>query len=289
MLLAASTSTQLVVPHGLTAWDGIRAGIILAVTIVLSQVVRRLAVRAFGAASERVTVRIIGRFLAYLVVAAGFVYMLQALHVQIGPLIGALGIGGIALAFALQDILQNLVAGIIIQARRPIRRGDTVQIGGYQGVVLDIDLRTVLLRTFDGLDVYMPNRTVLQDPIVNYTISPTRRLTLNVGVGYGSDLETVQRLLVQAARSVAGVLEDPPPAAWVTGFGPSSIDVVVLLWFEVAVSNLWQIQNDAAIAVKAALDAAGVEIPFPHQTVSFDPRGALVLAPPPDEDRLAGI
>lgn len=279
MLVVASSQTQLV-PHGLTAWDWIRAGVILAVTIILSQLVRRLTVRAFGSNSDRAAVQITGRFLAYLVAAAGFVYTLSALRVQIGPLIGALGIGGIALAFALQDILQNLVAGIILQTRRPIRRGDQVEVGGHQGVVRDIDLRTVLIRTFDGLDVYLPNRTVLENPIVNYTMTPTRRLTLNVGVAYNSDLVAVQEHLIQAVRAVPGVLPQPAPTAWVTGFGPSSIEFAVLVWFEVATASLWQVQSDSAMAVKAALDAAGVEIPFPQRTLSLDPEAARTLFRP---------
>lgn len=276
MMLVAASQTPLV-PHGLTAWDWVQAGIILAVTIVISQLVRRLTVRAFGSNSDRAAVQITGRFLAYLVVAAGFVYMLSALRVQIGPLIGALGIGGIALAFALQDILQNLVAGIILQTRRPIRRGDQVEVGSHQGVVRDIDLRTVLIRTFDGLDVFLPNKTVLENPIVNYTMTPTRRITLNVGVAYDSDLASVQQCLVKAVSAVPGVLADPAPAAWVTSFGPSSIDFAVLMWFQVATASLWQVQSDAAVAVKAALDGAGVEIPFPQRTLSLDPRATRML------------
>lgn len=279
MMLVASAQTQ-VLPHGLTAWDGIHAGIILAITVVVSQLVRRFTVRAFGSNSERAAVRVTGRFLAYVVVAAGLVYMLNALRVQIGPVIGALGIGGIALAFALQDILQNLVAGVILQARRPIRHGDQVEVGSYQGIVRDIDLRTVLIRTFDGLDVYIPNRTVLENPIVNYTMSPTRRLTLTVGVGYGSNLELAQRCLIDAVRAVPGVLEDPSPAAWVTGFGASSLDFSVLIWYQVSASSIWQIQSDAAMAVKAALDADGIEIPFPQRTVSLDPQAARILSQP---------
>lgn len=276
MLLVAASQTPLV-PHGLTVWDWIRAGIILFVTIVASQVVQRLTVRAFAKNSERAAVRLTGRFLAYVVVAAGFVYMLEALHVQIGPLIGALGITGIALAFALQDILQNLVAGVILQARRPVRRGDQVEVGGYQGIVRDIDLRTVLIRTFDGLDVYIPNRAVLENPIVNYTISPTRRLNLPVGVGYDADLEVAQRCMIEAVSKVAGVLGDPEPAAWVTGFGASSIDFTVLAWFEVSGNSLYRIQSDAAIAIKASLDSEGIEIPFPQRTLTLDPSTARLL------------
>ena len=276
--MVMASASQIAIPHGLTAWDWARAGIIMAVAVVVSQAVKRITMRAFSTHAERPAVRITGRFIAYLVVIAGFVYALEALMVQIGPLIGALGIGGIALAFALQDILQNLVSGVILQARRPIRHGDQVQIGGYQGVVRDIDLRTVLLRTFDGLDVYLPNRTVLENPIVNYTISPIRRVTLPVGVGYDSDLEKAQRVIVEAVSRVPGVRAEPPPAAWVTELGASAVNISVLFWFHVT-SNSFEVQSLCAVAVKKALDDAGIEIPFPQRTLTLDPRAARALAP----------
>src|SRR5437660_112058 len=112
----STTQPHLVTPHGLTVWDWLHAGLIVVVTVSFAQVVRRLTLKAFGSHSHRPAARISARFSAYFIVAAGLIYALSALHVQIGPLIGALGIGGIALAFALQDILQNLVAGVILQA-----------------------------------------------------------------------------------------------------------------------------------------------------------------------------
>lgn len=283
MTLLGAASSQ-IAPHGLTAWDGIKAGIIIVAAIFLSQVGRRIVVRAFGGEGDGFVARMVGRVLAYVVVLGGLVYALIALRVQIAPLIGALGIGGIALAFALQDILQNLVAGVILQAKRPIRVGDTVQMDAYTGVVRDIDLRTVLVRTFDGLDVYLPNRTVLENPIVNYTMSPLRRLTLTVGVAYRADLEEVQRVLLDATRSVDGVLADPPPGAWVTDFGPSSMDFSLIYWIRVT-ANFWQIQHDVVVATKRALDGIDVEIPFTQQTISFDPEAARLLAGP---DRVPG-
>ena len=126
MTLGAA-QTHLVVPHGITAWDWIHVGVILAVTALATQAARRAVMRAAaGGGHDRAWGRLLSRFLTYVIVVAGLVYSLVALRVQIGPLLGALGIGGIALAFALQDTLQNFVAGVLLQARRPIRRGDQV-------------------------------------------------------------------------------------------------------------------------------------------------------------------
>jgi small conductance mechanosensitive channel len=286
--MLSSAQVHLVTPHGLTLWDWLHAGLIVVATIMLSQLVRKLTLRAFGAHHERAAARISARFGAYLVVAAGLVYALSALRVQIGPLIGALGIGGIALAFALQDILQNLVAGVILQARRPIRHGDQIEVGKFQGTVLDIDLRNVLVRTYDGLDVFLPNRVVIEGAIVNYTMTPMRRLALEIGVAYGADLREVQRRLVEAATGVPSVAAEPAPAAWCTGFGESSIAFTLLFWFRVTEHSNWEVRSDVAMAVKASLDAGGIDMPFPQRTLSLEPGAADVLGQWAN-DRLARI
>src|SRR5207248_1483294 len=120
MTLGAEAQPHLVVPHGITAWDWIHVAVILAVTVVATQAARRGVMRAAAKGDrDRAWGRLVSRFLTYVIVVAGLVYALVALRVQIGPLLGALGIGGIALAFALQDTLQNFVAGVLLQARRP--------------------------------------------------------------------------------------------------------------------------------------------------------------------------
>lgn len=286
--MLSSAPPHLVAPHGLTLWDWLHAGLIVIVTILLSQLARKATLRAFGQHQERAVARILARFGAYLVVVAGLVYALNALRVKIGPLIGALGIGGIALAFALQDILQNLVAGVILQARRPIRHGDQIEVGKFQGTVLDIDLRNVLIRTYDGLDVFLPNRVVLEGAIVNYTMTPMRRLALEIGVAYGADLREAQRRLIEAASSVPAVAGEPVPAAWLTGFGESSVDFTLLFWFRVADHSVWEVRSEVAMAVKASLDAAGIDIPFPQRTLSLEPGSADVLGQWAN-DRLARI
>lgn len=268
MLFAAQP--HLVALHGLTGWDWLHAGLIVAVTIVFSQVTRRFTLRVFGSHAHRPAARITARFVAYLIAVAGLVYALNALHVQIGPLIGALGIGGIALAFALQDILQNLVAGVILQARRPIRHGDQIQVGNYQGTVLDIDLRNVMVRTFDGLDVYLPNKVVLDGPIVNYTISPTRRLSLEIGISYEADLQVARQCLLRAVASVPSVLSDPVPNSWVTGFGDSAVQFTVLFWYSVAEHTFWEVRSAVAIAVMQSLQDAGIDVAYPQLTMSVN-------------------
>ncbi len=263
-LLGAKT----ILPTGLTWVDWVQAAIVVAAAITLSLVVRRVSVRFIerGESEQGVAV-VVGRFLAYLVVTFGLVYALRVLGISLGPLLGALGVGGIALAFALQDVLQNAVAGLLLQIRRPFRRGHQIKSGDYEGIVTDVTLRTVQLRTYDGLDVYVPNRIVLQNPIVNYTRTPLRRTTVKVGVPYGADLATARTIVHDAVRHAPGVVTSPEPQVWVEQFGDSSIVLAAMFWHPAPTPDMWRVRSDVAISVKSALDQAGVDMPFPQVTV----------------------
>jgi small-conductance mechanosensitive channel len=287
---ASSSSSARIISHGLTAWDWIHVAIIVAATVALAQSARTAVARSRRGRADQVVARLTTRFLTYIIFLAGFVYALIELRVQIGPLLGALGIGGIALAFALQDTLQNLVAGVLLQARRPFRRGDQVHIDKYEGVVEDIDLRNVALVTFDGLNVFVPNKTVLENPIVNYTRTPTRRTSLTIGVAYGTDLAEVQRLLTDTMTGTPGVEGSPPPAAWVQEFGESSVNFVVLFWHAVNRVSVWKVRNDVAINIARAFDRAGIAMPFPQRHVWFEPdvKGAGRNGGVPVPNRLRG-
>ena len=128
-LLAAEQQDLLT--EGVTAGDAVRAAAVFVVAVVVAVVVRRTLVRYVDQQGSRHMGRLLGRFLSVVVVVLGAVYALDLLGVRIGPLLGALGVGGIALAFAAQDILQNLVAGVLLQVRRPFRVGDQIVSGDY--------------------------------------------------------------------------------------------------------------------------------------------------------------
>src|SRR5439155_11654970 len=161
---------QAVLARGLTAWDWIRAGVIIVIAVLVAQALRRVVARAIGPSDSDGDdggggAVIIGRLAGYLVMIGGLVYALAALDVKLGPLLGAIGIGGIAVAFALQDMIENLIAGVLLQTRRPFRRGHLVQTGQHEGKVEYVNMRTTVLRTFDGERVLVPNASVLRNPI----------------------------------------------------------------------------------------------------------------------------
>jgi small conductance mechanosensitive channel len=245
---------------------------VLIAALVLAGLTRRLLVRALDRGdSDRHTGRLVGRLVGFVIVVGGLVYALELGGVRVGPMLGALGIGGIALAFAAQDILSNFIAGVLLQVRRPFRVGDEVRSGDHEGWVEDVNLRTVRMRTYDGLTVYLPNAEVLQAPIVNFTKTPTNRTSISVGVAYDADLEAAREVLLGACASIDEVLATPPPEAWVEEFADSSITIAVRYWHDSDVASRWRTRSAVAIAIKRGLDEAGITIPFPQRTVWFGP------------------
>ena len=270
-LLRAAEEDPLVA-DAVTAGEVIQAAVVFVAAIAVAVLLRRLLVRALDRGdADRHVGRLAGRFLGLVVVVVGAIYALSAVGVRIGPLLGAVGIGGVALAFAAQDILQNLVAGILLQIRRPFRVGDQIGSGEFEGTVDDVNLRTVELTTYDGLTVYLPNAEVLRAPIVNYTRTPSSRTSLTVGVAYDTDLSRAQAVLHEGCRSAAGVQEQPPVEVWVEEFAESSINVAVRYWHAADIASRWRVRSAVAMSIKAALDDAGIRIPFPQRTLWFGP------------------
>lgn len=264
---------------------GVVAAVALLVgSILLTVLLRRLLVRALDRGdADRNVGRLTGRFLSVVLISLGLVLALNELGVRVGPLVGALGVGGVALAFALQDVLKNFVAGVLLQVRRPFRTGDQIRSGEFEGRVDDVNLRTVELTTYDGLTVYLPNSKVLQEPIVNYTRTPHSRTSLTVGVAYDTDLVRAREVLLVACTDTEG-LEGPPAEVWVEEFADSSVNLAVRFWHPADIASRWRVRSDVALSIKAALDQEGITIPFPQRTLWFGPGGTTLPVALPGSD-----
>lgn len=261
-----------VLGDGLTAADFIAAALILIAAVAFARIVQAVIARALRAQdTDASVVRFVSRFIRNLVILGGLVYALVRLEVRMAPLLGAVGIGGLAVAFAAQSILENAFASILLRTRRPFRRGNQITTGEFDGTVEDVNFRTVVLRTYAGEKVLLPCAQVLGNAIINHSVNGMRRTTLEVGVAYASDLPTVQRVLLDAAASVEGVLQSPPPEAYVEEFGDSSIDFALRFWHAPDIATLWRVRSAVAMAVKAAFDRNGIEIPFPQRVLGFAP------------------
>jgi len=256
--------------------------IIVSVTITVAGVVSALIERA----SER---RALGRPVTGLgqTVARGVVFvvgglvLLSALGVQITPLLTALGVGGLAVALALQDTLSNLFAGLHLLVDRPIRVGDYVKIADtVEGHVVDVGWRSTRVRTLQNTVAVVPNKKVAESIITNYDLpEPRMALLIRVGVGYASDPDRVERILVdeatRAAGEVPGLLAAPAPTArLIPGFGEYALDFTLAVHVASFVDQ-YPVQHELRKRLLRRLRAEGVEIPVPARTIEIrSPRDA---------------
>lgn len=275
LTIAAQTNTDEPVPNtldelsALTLSDWLWAGGLIVGSFVAAIVVRRVVEKVFSGAANPLVARLLGRLAAFGVFALAFIYALRQIGVSVGPLLGVLGLAGLALAFAFQGILENFIAGVLMSLRRPFAQGDQISSGGFDGIVDDINLRAVELRTYAGERVYLPNATVWKSPIVNHTALGARRTTLDIGVDYDADLDEATQAILDAVDSVEGVKSEPRPEAFVHSFGGSSVDIAVRFWHEPEIATEWRVRDAVARSIKVALDTKGIGIPFPQQVVHF--------------------
>ena len=179
-------------------------------------------------------------------------------------IIGALSVG---VGFGLQNIVQNFVAGLILIFGRPVNVEDRIELGELTGIVTRIGFRASIVRTFDGADVIVPNADLISMQVVNWTLSdPTRRMEINVGVAYGSDVQQVMKLLLGVARENPDVITEPPPDVLFLEHGSSSLDFRLRAWTEQSI--YWpNVRSDLTAGINVALRDAGIEIPFPQRDV----------------------
>ncbi len=207
-----------------------------------------------------------GRLAFYLGMAVLLITSLNELGFSLAPLLGAAGVLGIALGFASQTSVSNLISGIFLIAERPFVVGDLIEVGGVTGFVLSIDSISVKLRTFDNKMVRIPNETMVKSQVTNITRFPIRRLDVLVGVAYKEDVARVRRILLEVAQRNPLALMEPEPIVVFEGFGESSIDFKVGIW--TTRQNFLAVKNGIQTEIKAAFDEAGIEIPFPHRTLT---------------------
>jgi small-conductance mechanosensitive channel len=200
----------------------------------------------------------------YAVVLLGLMVALSAAGFEVSQLALVLGALSVGIGFGLQTVVNNFVSGMILMFERPIQPGDTVEVAGTIGTIRDIGMRATTFTTFEGADVVVPNGMLLSEKLINWTLSTNiRRIDLPVGVAYGSDPAAVAELLVKVANATDGVLRHPAPTVLFTGFGASSLDFSVRAW--ASYDDHVFVRSRMALAVHAALQDAGIEIPFPQQ------------------------
>lgn len=253
---------------GLTAGDWIQAGIVVGTAIVLAVFAAGLTRRLVSQYNEMIAT-LLGRIVGGVFVVIGFVYGLNSVGVAIGPVLGGLGIGGVAIAFAMKDILGNILAGVVIQIRRPFEIGHLVKLDGRLGRVTAVTLRTVEIDAVDGERVILPASQVLNNAIENWSTNGRRRADVVIGIPYEADIELVKERLFDAMREVDGALPHQDPMVLVHEFGGSSVDIRLLVWHDVEDVHFLEFASRVAAAAKACVNDAGYSVPFPIRTLEF--------------------
>lgn len=207
----------------------------------------------------------LGNTTRYIVLIFGALFVLNTFGVQTTSFIAAIGAAGLAIGLALQGTLSNVAAGVMIILFRPVRLGDFITVSGVSGTVKDISLNTTELATLDNVQVIVPNANVWGSVITNYSVYDTRRAEWTFGVSYGSNLAEAERVIRDTILSDPRALTDPEPFIQVNNLGASSVDFLVRVWC--ASGDKFAFEADMKRKVKEALDAAGIEIPFPTQTM----------------------
>ena len=227
------------------------------------RLVRRLAQRARSDEALRELLVPLTRFA---VLAIGVLMALDQMGFEVRSLIAGLGIAGLAVGLAAQETMANIFAGFTILWDQPYRLGDTVTMAGNQGQVSEIGLRSTRVRTFDQREVILPNKEVIQQPIVNHSRSPAMRIDAAVAVAYGIAVDRVREVLLQAARRDLPVLDTPEPQVVVTALGESAVTVELRVWVAdpLAPTSSRFLLLEVA---KRAMEEAGLEIPFPQRVV----------------------
>ena len=192
-----------------------------------------------------------------------FIAVLSQLGIQSTSFVAVLGAAGLAVGLALQGSLANFAGGVLIMLFRPFKVGDVIQAQGELGSVKEIDIFTTKLLTKENRLVIIPNGALSNGNITNFTVEGFQKIILTIGVSYDADIQQTKEVLLKSINMQENVMQDPPPLVEVAGLGDSSVDFTV----RCAVDNdfFWPTYFSLIATVKEELDAAGIEIPYPHQ------------------------
>lgn len=211
----------------------------------------------------------------YAVLLLGFLLALSATGFKVSQLALVFGALGVGIGFGLQNVVNNFVSGLVLMFERPIQPGDVVDAAGTSGTVREIGLRATTIRTFDGADVIVPNGLLLSGNLTNWTLfDRSRRIEVQVGVGYGADPAQVLALIGAAARDTPGVEAQPAPVVLLTSYGDSALNFVARVWTRDV--NAWAaVRSDLLLRILAALRAADIAIPYPQLDLHLRPAEAV--------------
>lgn len=258
------------------------AGVILVITYFTAKQLRRAAENLLNRVSHSAALNNLVAGLVQtgtLLIGIFFVLSILRLDKTVTSLLAGVGIIGLALGFAFQDIAANFISGVIIAVRRPFGVGDVIQTNEHFGTIERINMRTIDLRRVTGELVKVPNRKVFENVLINFTHYGIRRIDLRLGVAFAEDLEHVQEVVKRAVTGIKGMVANREVEVVYEEFGDSAVYCLVRFWIQYdRQTDYVYAKSDAIIKIKKAFDAAGIQIPFPTRTLDFAGPGGETLS-----------
>jgi len=257
------------------ALPGIIAAVVVLSTFwVLAVVVRHFVRKGSRYVPDPTTKHLLVQAAYYFTWLVGFIVALDVVGVNPEAVITALGLTGVAVGFALRDVIENLVSGLLILGTRTFHIGDQIEVGDLEGSVEAIDLRATHIRTFDGRLMLVPNGQVLSSRVTNITASPLRRASIFVYFGYRDDVGRLQSIVLDAVGNLSGTVTTPAPAIRLD-LSPHYIRLEALFWTDSRLTDYATLASTARLAILDALTKAGVELSLPAITVAAPTSGAV--------------
>ncbi|MDW7728932.1 MAG: mechanosensitive ion channel family protein [Bacillota bacterium] len=254
--------------YGTVTWlNLIIATLIFLTALVVSKLLSVQLRRSLKEKMSRENLDILIKVANYGILIIAMLWIMPTIGIEPSGLIVAGGIVALAVGFASQSIIGNLISGLFLMGERPVKIGDLIEISGDLGIVEDIHIISTTIRTLDGNFVRIPNETVFTSSITNYTSNPVRRFEYNVGISYADDADLAVKVIRSVIYEHPLALVNPAPQIFVEELGDNSVDIIVRVWapatewFGVKMELLWKFKQE--------LDAAGIEIPFPQRVVWF--------------------
>ncbi len=256
--------------------------VLLILFVLFAKIGKKFFVKLFKKASHNKALEhLFSSIVYYTILGIGVFIVLGVLKLDkaVTSLLAGVGVLGLALGFAFQDVAANFVSGIILAFRRPYKIGHIVKVKDFLGTIARTNLRVTVITTFQGQEVYIPNKDVLQSPIINYSILGKRRIDLQVGISYGDDLERVEKIVSETIGQMEGVIKKDDLIFDYYEFGDSSINFFIRFWIDYPDQpGFLTMRNKAIKEIKAAFDQNSITIPFPIRTLDFGIKGGQTLA-----------
>jgi small conductance mechanosensitive channel len=240
--------------------------VILVVFYFISKWIKRLAVsRISKQTGDQLLADFVGNGFRILIFVFGImlVFRFLGLSAAVSGILASAGITAFIIGFALKDIGENFLAGLLLAFKRPFRIGDLIDVQGVRGRVVSLNLRDTQIKTADGKDIYLPNASIIKNPLVNFTIDGFLSYNFVVGLDYGSDYQKALTLIESTLKSVKGVLQDRKPTVNISDLAPSTLNVTVVFWvntYDPVISDM-KIKSNAILAVLTALEKEGFNLP----------------------------